>query len=106
MASIDLNEFSLAELKQLHKDVGKAIDGYEDRQRQEARAALEAQARDMGFTLSELVGSQRQKSTRKVNPPKYRHPENPEMTWSGRGRRPDWVKDILANGGSLEECAI
>lgn len=106
MSNIDIDGLSLAELKHLQKDVAKAIDGYEDRQRQEARAALEAKARDMGFSLSELLDAPRRKSARKVNPPKYRHPENPDLTWSGRGRRPDWVKDILAKGGSLEDHAI
>ncbi|HRZ07519.1 MAG TPA: H-NS histone family protein [Candidatus Competibacteraceae bacterium] len=30
-----------------------------------------------------------------VNPPKYRNPENPEQTWSGRGKRPAWVVNYL-----------
>lgn len=106
MSKIDLNAFSLAELKQLHKDVTKAIDGYEERQRTEARNALEAQAREMGFTLSDLVEPARRKNARKVNPPKFRHPENEELTWSGRGRRPDWINEILSNGGSLDDYAI
>lgn len=28
--------------------------------------------------------------------PKYRNPDNPDQTWSGRGRRPAWFKDTLA----------
>lgn len=27
-----------------------------------------------------------------VNPPKYYNPENPEQTWTGRGKAPDWFK--------------
>jgi DNA-binding protein H-NS len=106
MGRIDLDSFSLTDLKQLQKDIAKAIDGYEDRQRQEARATLEAQAREMGFSLSELVDPGKRKASKKINPPKYRHPENPEMTWSGRGRRPDWVNAILSGGGSLDEHLI
>jgi DNA-binding protein H-NS len=26
---------------------------------------------------------------------KYRHPENSELTWSGRGKQPGWLKDAL-----------
>lgn len=26
--------------------------------------------------------------------PKYRNPENPEQTWSGRGKPPLWIKDV------------
>jgi DNA-binding protein H-NS len=26
---------------------------------------------------------------------KYRHPENAELTWSGRGKQPGWLRDAL-----------
>lgn len=39
-------------------------------------------------------------------PPKYRHPENPQKTWTGKGRRPDWVKEFQNNGGDIETCRI
>lgn len=41
--------------------------------------------------------------------PKYRNPKNPEETWKGRGPkefRPQWVKDHLAAGGTLDELLI
>ena len=79
MSTIDLNSLSLAELKQLAKDVSKAVSGFEDRKKTEARAALEAHAKELGFTLSELVGN----ASGKMRSPataKYRHPENASIT--------------------------
>lgn len=38
--------------------------------------------------------------------PKYRHPENPELTWSGRGRRPGWIRDAVGAGRSLSDFEI
>lgn len=35
----------------------------------------------------------------------YRHPETGQ-TWSGRGRRPEWVKQHLENGGDLRDLAV
>lgn len=105
MANFDLDAMSLEELKALRKDVEKAINSYEDRQRKEALAALEEKAREMGFSLSELTGNSGRKG-RTARPAKYRHPENPEKTWSGRGRQPEWIKDILRQGRSLDEVAI
>lgn len=36
----------------------------------------------------------------------YRHPENHELTWSGRGRQPKWVEAWLAQEGkTLEQLA-
>ena len=41
--------------------------------------------------------SQRPKGTRC-----YRHPEQPELTWSGRGRRPKWLNELLDAGVELD----
>lgn len=46
-----------------------------------------------------------QRPTVKVAP-KYRHPDNAELTWTGRGNKPLWVKDFIAGGRSIEEALI
>jgi DNA-binding protein H-NS len=38
--------------------------------------------------------------------PKYRHPENPDVTWSGRGRKPQWFVDALAAGTTAGDLEI
>lgn len=38
-------------------------------------------------------------------PPKYRNPEKPEQTWTGRGRSPAWVQE-LRDRGSLDSALI
>jgi DNA-binding protein H-NS len=105
MATVDLDSMTLDELKKLQKDVNKAVDGYQDRQRKDALAAAEAAARELGFSLAELTGAP-VKKTKSVSAPKYRHPENPEQTWTGRGRQPDWIKDALEKGQSKDEFLI
>ena len=37
---------------------------------------------------------------------KYRDPENPSATWTGRGRKPNWVVAALERGMSLDELSI
>ena len=37
---------------------------------------------------------------------KYANPANPEQTWTGRGRKPNWVIEALDNGKSIEDLAI
>lgn len=39
-------------------------------------------------------------------PPVYRNPSNPEQTWTGRGNKPNWVKELLEGGGSLDSVRI
>lgn len=105
MADHDLEALSLSELKKMQKDVAKAITTFEDRQKAEARAKVEALGRDLGYSLSELVGTE-MKTTRAPAPPKYRHPENPALTWSGRGRKPQWFVEALEAGSMAEDLAI
>lgn len=101
---IDLRTMTLKELKQLQKDVDHAVSTFKDRQRAEAVAALEAVAREKGFTLSELTGAMKQR--RKTVSPKYANPDDQDMTWTGRGRQPRWVVEALESGKSLDDLLI
>lgn len=105
MAKLDLSKMDHDQLLKLQKDVDQAIRTYEKRRIEEARAAVEARARELGFSLTELTGG-KGKGAKSINPPKYRNPANPDQTWSGRGRRPEWVKGHLAAGKDLEKLRI
>lgn len=87
IADFDLEALWLSELKKMQKDIAKAISTFEDRQKAEARVKLEAFARELGYSLAELVGTET-KSSLAPAAAKYRHSENPALTWSGRGRKP------------------
>ena len=105
MADFNLEVLSLKELRQLQKDLAKAISTYEDRQKAEARAKLEAIAKEMGYSLADLIGVE-VKTTRAPAVAKYRHPENAALTWSGRGRKPQWFVAALTSGKSADDLAI
>jgi DNA-binding protein H-NS len=103
MSNIDLDALTLDELKSLQKDLEKAIRSFEARQKAEARRAAEAVAREAGFSLAELLEAAPGKTP---VAPKYRHPENPEITWSGRGRKPNWFVAALEQGQTAEDMLI
>jgi hypothetical protein len=44
--------------------------------------------------------------TLEIEGPKYRNPQNAAETWSGRGKRPQWVEIAMARGASLESLSI
>ena len=52
-------------------------------------------AADVGLSVSVKL-----KTVRKIAA-KYRNPENPEQTWTGRGKTPVW-----ARGVDLDNCLI
>jgi DNA-binding protein H-NS len=89
----------------MQKDVAKAISAFEDRQKAEARTKVEALARELGYSLAELVGTET-KSSRSPAAAEYRHPENPALTWSGRGRKPQWFVEALEAGKTASDLAI
>lgn len=104
MSDIDLSSLSLDELKVLQKRVNKAVETFAERQKQEALAALEMKAREMGFSLSELTGAT--KKSKSVGAPKYSNPTDPSLTWTGKGRQPNWIKEGLSAGKSLDDFLI
>ena len=66
---------------------------------------MEALAREIGYSLAELVGTET-KSARSPAAAKYRHPENQALTWSGRGRKPQWFVEALEAGKTASDIAI
>ena len=108
ISKTDLEKLSLDELKQLQNDVAIAIYEYEERRKEEAKAAIEAKAKELGFSLDELLSDKKVKAKAKSAKvaPKYADPADPSVTWSGRGRKPKWVEAYLAEGKSLDDLKI
>jgi DNA-binding protein H-NS len=104
MADYDFEALSLTELRKLGKDVAREISTFEDRQKANARVEVEAFSREMGYSLAELVGHDA-KPKRIPAVPKYQHPENTTLTWSGRGRRPLWFIEALEAGKTADDLA-
>ena len=105
---MNLESLSFDELKQRQKDVAKAIETFEARQLAEARAKLEAMAAEMGVTLAAVVDTTK-KPKRQAKPqgaPKYRHPDDPSVTWTGRGRKPTWFVEAIESGASTDDLKI
>jgi DNA-binding protein H-NS len=103
---MDLHAMSLEELKKHQKDVQKAIESFEARQLADARAKLEDYAREMGVKLEDVMGIPGKGKSKSQGVPKFRHPENPTLTWTGRGRKPDWFKVALEAGMSEDALKI
>lgn len=102
--SIDFDKMTLKEMRDLRAKLDRAINSYEDRKRREALAAIEEAAREYGFNLAELTGGKPRRAG--TVPPKYANPEDPTMTWTGRGRKPRWVQENLEGGKQLEDLLI
>lgn len=101
----DLDDMELEQLRNLKRQVDRAISAYDDRRRRAALAAADEAARQHGFSLAELnVG--RKTRARMSGPVTYANPDDRSQIWSGRGRRPAWFQAQLAAGRSKEDMKI
>jgi DNA-binding protein H-NS len=130
--SIDIESMSAKELaafiakaSQLHKKLKKR------KPATAVRKQISTIARQAGYTIAELFGSEVAKSSatgksgKTAKPakaakkagrksgkagskvaPKYRNPSNHAETWAARGKQPRWLAAEIAKGRSLEEFKI
>ncbi|GAA6191695.1 transcriptional regulator [Phaeobacter gallaeciensis] len=103
---MNLSEMSRKELLELQIGVEDALKAAEVRERQEALAAVEKAAAEYGFSLADLSGDNRKSTKGTKAAAKYRNPANPEQTWTGRGRKPQWIHDSLAAGADITDLEI
>ena len=103
--NIDLSKLSLEELQTLAQDVEAEIVNRREAERERVLAQMRELAGSLGMSLEDVLRQERGKSGGTVAA-KYRHPDNPELTWTGRGKRPAWVTEALASGKSLEDLVI
>ena len=103
---MDLSKYSSEELRQLRSDIDAEL---KSRRREDAKMAqkeLKSVAEKYGFSLNELVSGAPAKQGRRSGTVRFRHPEDPSKVWSGRGRKPVWIKEWEGNGRSLEKLRV
>lgn len=123
--SIDLEGLSAKQLEAVIARAKKRQDALQKRKPiAGVRKKLVAMAKADGYTITELFGDDARanadaaptakraarKSTKgrtlgKVAP-KYRNPENPKETWSGRGMQPRWLAEQVKRGKSAADFLI
>jgi DNA-binding protein H-NS len=110
MGGVNVDKMSLKELVDLETRVKKAIAMARDRDRMELKRKMSEMAETHGFSVGELFGAGRggrgAGKGKSVGIAKYANPENKSDTWTGRGRKPNWLVDRLKKGSKLSDFAI
>ena len=105
----DISDLSVEDLKRLQAEAEALIASKKDQAIEDAYDQIVAIADGLGFSIEELLelGEQkRKKTTRKAVEPRYRNKNNPEDTWTGRGKQPRWLVAELEKGAKLEDFLI
>ena len=106
MAAPNIDKLSYRELLDLESRIAIAIETKRQAEKANLKLKLAEMAADSGFNLDELLNAGKGGRKGGKVAPKYRHPQNPAMTWTGRGRQPLWLVDELKKGKKLESFAI
>ena len=99
----NLEGLSLLELEELSDRVAKEIASKREARTRELREEMVKLAEREGLTLEEVVRAGKKFRRRQPPKQKYRNPEKPTQTWSGRGKKPAWVQEALDSGKTLED---
>ena len=107
---MDISNLSLVELQLLQQQIPLEIKKRQEQDKAKVLNELKLIAESRGFSLEQLLkgaekGKAKAKAVKTVKA-KYRHPENAELAWTGRGRKPQWVQAWLEAGRKIEELAI
>jgi DNA-binding protein H-NS len=68
---------------------------------------LAAEKRELERRLAQL--NERNERAHRPYPkvyPKYRNPERPSETWSGRGKQPRWISALIRKGMKVDDLLI
>ncbi len=108
MAAINVEKLSLKELIVLEAKLAAAIATARQKERAEIKSKVAELAERHGFSVSELFGGLGRGNGRKksVSIAKYANPDDKTDTWTGRGRKPNWLLARLKKGAKLSDFEI
>src|SRR5262245_45664405 len=89
----EIKKLAYDELKTLHREIGALL----AERKNEVLLRMQEEASLHGFTAVDLVPKKKRNGTAR----EYQDPDNPENTWSGKGRKPRWLTEALESGRQL-----
>ena len=102
MKDRDLEKMELDDLWDLHQRIIDVLDRKLENEKRKLQGQLDELGRKFGGSPKDIP---QRRPYPKVEP-KYRNPNDPSETWSGRGKTPRWMAEMLARGRSVDEFRI
>jgi DNA-binding protein H-NS len=109
---LNLAAMSIDEMWQLHEEISQLLSVRLTSEKRELEKRLAQLRRENDTPQSRLESGKSAKDApreRRKYPrvfPKYRNPDEPFETWSGRGKQPRWLTAALKMGHKIEEFVI
>ena len=102
----DYQNLSESELQAVIDSAEKALKNKQANKRKEVIAEIKELAASIDVTV-DIHENDKISSRKGVKVPvKYRHPEDPEKTWTGRGVMPTWLQALINAGHDRSEFEV
>ena len=98
-----LKELPAETLQDLIANAQKLLNKYEEDRKKQVIKKIQDLAASEGLSV-DIFDDKSAKKTKGVA--KYRNPDNPKQTWTGRGKRPGWLVEKVDAGVKLDDMAI
>ena len=86
----------MAQLRELQAEVTEQIKTRQKDEVANVQRQILALAQSVGMTPQQILGFKETKTkATKTVAARYRHPDQPELEWTGRGRKPRWIIEYL-----------
>jgi DNA-binding protein H-NS len=105
MAADNIERMTLKQLRDLEGKIAKAKSQARDNARADLKAKIDRLLAASDFTVAELYGFTTRRG-RSKSAAKYANPDDRSQTWTGRGRKPNWLVARLKKGAKLEDFSI
>jgi DNA-binding protein H-NS len=103
MTSVNYDKMSAKELTEHIAKAQRALAAAKDRERAAVKQKIASLAENAGFSVGELFGGRGRGRGTAV---KFANPANRSETWTGRGRKPNWLVAKLSKGAKLADFAL
>jgi DNA-binding protein H-NS len=98
----DLWKMPLNDLWKLHKTVIAILNSKHAAEKRE----LEERIEELNRKFLGIIDHRSQHRPSPKVSPKFQNPKQASQTWTGRGKRPHWVTEMLEAGKSLDDIRI
>ncbi len=111
---VDWKQMPTEEIEELITDAQAVVHQREAEEREKAIEEIKRLAASVGVSFRLTSSGKKVKKKKSLEktppkatlPPKYRNPENPEETWTGRGRKPPFIKSAEERGEDIERFRV
>jgi DNA-binding protein H-NS len=102
MTNFDFEDMPLDDLWSIYEKLRSILESKIEDEKRRLENRLDELGRKSGGVATDIL----QRRSYPKAEPKFRHPGDPSKTWSGRGKQPRWVIELLATGTKIGDLRI